>query len=155
MSTHEAMFFCIGSAWPVKPLPDSIIKIKQEKPKAVFLGGDLLPSFGISDSSNFVRDYLSREFLKLKNQLGDDYPRVFMIMGNDDERSHEAELINCMTEESIWEYMHNRSAQYGPYTVYGYSYVPPTPFLNKDWERYDISRYLDPGCVAPDEGFNL
>ena len=76
-----------------------------------------------------------------------------MIMGNDDERSHEAELINCMTEELIWEYMHNRSAQYGPYTVYGYSYVPPTPFLNKDWERYDISRYLDPGCVAPDEGF--
>jgi Icc-related predicted phosphoesterase len=25
--------------------------------------------------------------------------------------------------------------------------------LNKDWERYDVSRYVDPGCVSPEEGF--
>jgi Icc-related predicted phosphoesterase len=36
--------------------------------------------------------------------------------------------------------------------VYGYAYVPPTPFLLKDWERYDVSRYVDPGCVSPEEG---
>jgi Icc-related predicted phosphoesterase len=36
--------------------------------------------------------------------------------------------------------------------VYGYSYVNPTPFLLKDWERYDVSRYVDPGCVSPEEG---
>jgi Icc-related predicted phosphoesterase len=30
--------------------------------------------------------------------------------------------------------------------------VPPTPFLLKDWERYDVSRYVDPGCVSPEEG---
>jgi hypothetical protein len=40
----------------------------------------------------------------------------------------------------------------GLFTVYGYSYVPPTPFLLKDWERYDVSRYVDPGCVSPEEG---
>jgi Icc-related predicted phosphoesterase len=22
----------------------------------------------------------------------------------------------------------------------------------KDWERYDVSRYVDPGCVSPEEG---
>jgi len=31
--------------------------------------------------------------------------------------------------------------------------VPPTPFLLKDWERYDISRFVDPGCVHPTEGY--
>jgi hypothetical protein len=36
--------------------------------------------------------------------------------------------------------------------VYGYACVPPTPFANKDWERYDVSRYVDPGCVSPEEG---
>ena len=30
--------------------------------------------------------------------------------------------------------------------------MPPTPFLLKDWERYDVSRFVDPGCVSPEEG---
>jgi Icc-related predicted phosphoesterase len=30
--------------------------------------------------------------------------------------------------------------------------VPPTPFALKDWERYDVSRFVDPGCVSPEEG---
>jgi hypothetical protein len=37
-------------------------------------------------------------------------------------------------------------------SVYGYNYVPPTPFQLKDWERYDVSRYVEPGCVSPEEG---
>ena len=37
--------------------------------------------------------------------------------------------------------------------VFGYSFVPPTPFQNKDWEKYDVSRYVDPGCIHPTEGF--
>ena len=31
-------------------------------------------------------------------------------------------------------------------------YIPPSPFLLKDWERYDVSRYFDPGCISPEEG---
>ena len=38
------------------------------------------------------------------------------------------------------------------FQVYGYSFVPPTPFQLKDWERYDVSRFVDPGCVSPEEG---
>jgi hypothetical protein len=37
--------------------------------------------------------------------------------------------------------------------VYGYACVPPTPFLWKDWERYDVSRYVPPGSVSPEEGW--
>ena len=37
--------------------------------------------------------------------------------------------------------------------MFGYSFVPPTPFQNKDWEKYDVSRYVDPGCIHPTEGF--
>ena len=31
--------------------------------------------------------------------------------------------------------------------------MPPTPFTLKDWERYDVSRFVDPGCVSPEEGY--
>jgi hypothetical protein len=41
----------------------------------------------------------------------------------------------------------------GGFQVFGYSFVPPTPFLWKDWERYDVSRYVPPGCVSPEEGW--
>lgn len=129
-------------------------KILEEKPAAVFLGGDLLPSFGNMREGNFIQDYLSPEFMKLKIKLGDDYPRVFLILGNDDSQSDEEDLISCMMNEDVWEYIHNQSAQFGSHTVLGYAYVPPTPFMNKDWERYDVSRYVDPGCIPPDEGWH-
>jgi len=38
------------------------------------------------------------------------------------------------------------------YRIYGYSCVPPTPFALKDWERYDVSHFVDPGATAPEEG---
>ena len=31
--------------------------------------------------------------------------------------------------------------------------MPPSPFQLKDWERYDVSRFTDPGCVSPEKGF--
>ena len=52
----------------------------------------------------------------------------------------------------LWEYVHGRRAEVAGYTVHGYAFVPPTPFLFKDWERYDVSRFVDPGCVSPEEG---
>ncbi len=132
--------------------------IQKEKPEAVFMGGDLLPS-GISSLSsepewneNFINDILIRGFSVLKKDMGPKFPKVFMILGNDDGKSEEAIFIEAQ-EKGLWEYLHNRKFIFHDYSVFGYSYVPPTPFLLKDWERYDVSRYVDPGCVPPEEGF--
>jgi hypothetical protein len=53
----------------------------------------------------------------------------------------------------LWQYLHMRRLECSGYRVFGYACVPPTPFLLKDWERYDVSRYLDPGCISPEEGW--
>ena len=53
----------------------------------------------------------------------------------------------------LWTYIHFRKIEYGDFTVYGYACVPPTPFGLKDWERYDVSRFVDPGCISPEEGW--
>lgn len=128
--------------------------IRKEKPAAVFLGGDLFPPFGASVEGDFLVDFLAKRFLQLRVDLGKDYPRVFLILGNDDSKNNEDDLFRLMEEEQIWDYIHGRAVEFGSFTVYGYSYVPPTPFLNKDWERYDISRFVDPGCVPPEDGFH-
>src|SRR4030042_3189574 len=73
-------------------------------------------------------------------------------MGNDGARVEEAAVLDA-APRGVWEYIHQRAVGFGRYTIYGYAYVPPTPFRLKDWERYDVSRYADPDAVSPEEGW--
>ncbi|MHC1708644.1 MAG: hypothetical protein AB9842_14125 [Bacteroidales bacterium] len=132
-------------------------KILEEKPQIVFIGGDLLPHTmkkgpGILNAEDFTIQYLPEKFRQLKEKMGVDYPEIFLILGNDDPRYLETEFIN-LEGERLWKYIHGRSVQINGYTVTGYAMVPPTPFQLKDWERYDVSRFTDPGCTPPTEGF--
>ena len=127
------------------------------QPDGLFVGGDILPSAlhwagpEAGDESNFVSGYLLRRLRELSLEMGSRYPRVFVILGNDDGRGEEDSVLEG-DAQGLWTYVHARKTPFGEFTVYGYSYVPPTPFLLKDWERYDVSRYADPGCVSPEEG---
>ena len=131
--------------------------IRQEKPRGLFLGGDLLPHSMDSswksspDQEDFLLDFVFPELRTLKYELGGDYPGVFVILGNDDPRYHET-LLQDAEKEGLLHYMHGRKAEYGPFSIYGYSSIPPSPFQLKDWERYDVSRFVDPGCLSPEEG---
>ena len=133
--------------------------IEAERPAAVFIGGDILPH-GLKpqglpgsgdDHVDFIHDFLAKEFGRLKEGLGDDYPRVFVILGNDDPRFQESSMLD-VAAGGLWDYIHDRHVEWLDFTVYGYSFVPPTPFRLKDWERFDVSRYVDPGAIAPEEG---
>jgi Icc-related predicted phosphoesterase len=126
-------------------------------PAALFLGGDLLPSglTGISSldprHGDFVNDFLMPGFERIRAKLGQRYPEVFLILGNDDARFEEAAFLDAGAS-GVWTYAHNRICQFMSYRVLGYAYVPPSPFLLKDWERYDVSRYVPPGCISPEDG---
>jgi len=128
-----------------------------QKPAAVFLGGDLLPPWYASYAAGGVQDddffhaVVQAGFGNLKDRLGNAYPRVFLILGNDDPRSEETKFKK--NADGLWDYIHGQHVKLGDYSVYGYGCVPPTPFLMKDWERYDVSRYVDPGCLSPEEGW--
>lgn len=131
--------------------------VRKEAPRGIFFGGDLLPhGMDLSwrnspEQADFLEDFVLPEFRKLKIDLGEDYPRIFVILGNDDPRIHEETLL-AAEKENLLEYVHGRKAEYGSFQVYGYSCIPPSPFQLKDWERYDVSRFVDPGCVSPEEG---
>ncbi len=122
-----------------------------ESPAAVFLGGDLFPNGVSAQVDQFLEDTLISGFASLRDRLAGRYPRVFLILGNDDLRAWERE-INEAAGAGLWEHIHGRRSTLGATPVYGYAYVPPTPFMLKDWERYDVSQFVDPGCVSPEEG---
>jgi Icc-related predicted phosphoesterase len=131
--------------------------IGEELPAAVFLGGDLFPSglgamAGVEESEDFLEHVFAAGFMRLKKTLGLDYPAVFIILGNDDVRIKEPEMED-FGNRGLWTYAHKKCIPWRDYVIYGYAFIPPTPFMLKDWERYDVSRYLDPLCVGPEEGW--
>ena len=128
--------------------------ITDRRADAVFLGGDLLPPAWCDDGrapEGFVSGYLADALQQLRARLGSRFPRVMLILGNDDARAAEG-AVRDLERRGLVEYIHQRSVSVGRHEVHGYAYVPPTPFPLKDWERYDVSRYVDPGCLSPEEG---
>jgi uncharacterized protein len=100
---------------------------------------------------DFVHDYLVPAFTRTRDTLGVHYPDVFVILGNDDPRRCEEDFV-AASADGLWHYVHEKKCLLGDFAIYGLGYVPPTPCLLKDWERYDVSRYVPPGCVSPEEG---
>lgn len=127
-------------------------KISDERPDAVFFGGDLLPHWA-NASKNFVRGFLGNKLESLRETLNEDYPSIFLIPGNDDARIEEVSFLE-LAESGLFQYMHAQKGLWNQYLILGYACVPPTPFRLKDWERYDVSRYVDPGCYGPEEGLH-
>lgn len=128
--------------------------IVAEIPSAVFIGGDLFPHMAGHEGvpSDFLGEYLGPLLEKTRQQLKDRYPTVFVIMGNDDTRAEEP-AVEAMARRGLWDYVHSRRIEWGGHAVYGYACVPPTPFLLKDWEKYDVSRFTPHGSVSPEEGY--
>ncbi len=136
--------------------------ISEKKPELVFLGGDLLPfggflsrlklNSGRNISGNFLTQFLFPHLAELKDALCKEYPRFLVILGNDDPRSEEP-VLGQGESIGLLHYLHNRKITYKGFNLYGYSCVPPTPFLLKDWECYDVSRFVDAGAVPPTAGW--
>ena len=128
-------------------------RVEREPPAALFIGGDILPhAFSAPEGGeDFLREVVLGGLGRLRDRLGSCYPRVFVIPGNDDPRAEIARLTERDASE-LCTWLHGERALLAGRTVLGYGCVPPTPFQLKDWERYDVSRYVDPGCVSPEEG---
>lgn len=126
--------------------------IQQEPPDAVFFGGDLLPLHVPQDHTMglFIETTIFSPLKAIQKMTGKK-TRFFVILGNDDPRIYEQLFVNADIK-GIITYVHEKTVPWKQQFVAGYSYVPPTPFQLKDWERYDISRFVDVGAVSPEKG---
>jgi len=132
--------------------------IADELPQMLFVGGDILPGGLFVPSLDFTHEdflagFLAPSLQALREKIGVAYPKIFVILGNDDGRFAEQSVLD-MAVQGHWQYVNNRRIRIPPFAIYGYSYIPPSPFQLKDWERYDVSRFVDPGCVPPEEGIH-
>jgi len=126
--------------------------IREEEPDAVFIGGDILPGFIRSKKKvkRFLDEFLFNPLSEIREDSDLDI-RCFIIMGNDDPRKFEQILLEADEKGNV-DYINQRCVTYGGIDICGYSFVPPTPFQLKDWEKYDVSRFTDIGAVSPENG---
>lgn len=125
--------------------------IKQTLPDAVFIAGDVLPNYYVTDPRDFINDTLKPLLSELKDELSENYPDIFLITGNDD-AAISCEHLRYLELKGLIHFANKMVTNQKGYTVLGYPYVPPTPFLLKDWEKYDVSRYLPRDTVSPEDG---
>ncbi|MCB2229477.1 metallophosphoesterase [bacterium] len=146
-------FFVSDLHGKIRRFETLLTAIERERPAAVFIGGDILPHPLKTDTRyrDFGPDILGPSFERVRDAMREMYPRVFLILGNDDPRREEP-FFEDGDRAGLWTYAHMRCFSFDRYTVCGYACVPPTPFQLKDWECYDVSRYVDPGDVSPEEG---
>lgn len=132
-------------------------RIIETRPRAVFLGGDLvggaLHQRRGTDPAVFLDTIIFSGLRRVKTDLGAEMPKIFVIMGNDDPKVLEPLFFHAETG-GLWTYIHNRNIFWEGFSIYGYACVPPSPFRLKDWERYDVSRFVDVGCIPPEEGYH-
>ena len=126
--------------------------INERKPDSVLIGGDLLP-LDIRLKSKVKQFFENNLFKKIRDIKSESKKKIdfYIIMGNDDPKIYEKYLLEAQ-KEGIINYIHNKSVKSNDIYITGYSYIPPSPFQLKDWEKYDVSRYVDIGAVSPEKG---
>ena len=109
-------------------------QIKIDTPDVLFIGGDILPhshSNAHYEYGDFISDYLIPKFQNLKSELKNKYPKVFIILGNDDPKIEEPKIING-ENQSLWQYIHNKKVEFNDYVIYGYAAVDDSKTLTID-----------------------
>ncbi|MFC1569883.1 metallophosphoesterase [bacterium] len=117
--------------------------IEEHQPDVAILGGDLLPHYGHTQSSiqsqiQFIKKDL-REFLTNHSHT---IPIGF-ILGNDDWAAC-LPFLGQLADEFPIQYLPENPLIINNTQILGYSYVPPTPFLAKDFDKLDKQNDLAP-----------
>ena len=129
-------------------------KAGEEKVNAIIIGGDLCPRIGktiqqkIHNQRLFLKDFLFPLFNDFKRNNN---AEIFLIMGNDDFRINMPALENA-EKNNILKSIHMKSLKLDEnLNIVGYSFVNPTPFRLKDWEKPDFENDKAPEQLFEEE----
>ena len=118
-------------------------KAEDEDTNAIVIGGDLCPRDGvtvkqkINDQKIFLEKFMIPLFKQFKQKNKN--LEIYAIMGNDDFRIN-LEILENEGKNKILKSIHKKSIKLNnKYSIAGYSFVNPTPFRLKDWEKPDFS----------------
>ena len=113
------------------------IAVKKDINHIIF-GGDIAPNFLDSlqnyrkQQALFTKDILIKIFRKFRKLNPE--KNIYIMPGNDDVKEL-TNILNNAEKKGILKQLHNKTHKLGDYSIAGYSFVNPTPFFLKDWEK--------------------
>lgn len=104
-------------------------------------GGDITTGVSPNAQKFFLDFYLIPRLKEFRKHFK---KPVFIMMGNDDFSSN-VRLLKKITKYKVVKLLHNRFYKMNGFSIAGYPFVNPTPFLLKDWEKEegDIEKDLE------------
>lgn len=130
-------------------------KAEEENIDAIVIGGDLCGREGntikekINSQKIFLENFLMPLFKEFKQNNKN--KEIYLIMGNDDFRIN-FEVLENAEKNKILKSIHNKPAKLNKnYSIAGYSFVNPTPFRLKDWEKSDFDDDKSPHQLFAEE----
>jgi Icc-related predicted phosphoesterase len=119
---------------------------KERGADAVIFGGDLCPGEGpITRLPRAQAEFLLKDLGPMVRAWKREQPslRVFAIPGNDDFETT-LSALETLEKDGLIENLHRRAVRLEGYNLVGLSFVPPTPFSVKDFERRDLAAEARP-----------
>ena len=111
--------------------------VAAHKPRVVLIGGDLCPHGAGADGVAHQRVFLQGVLVEFARRVRDCSPdsQLLLLMGNDDWAAN----LDCLEEHDgrFWQVIHERVVEADGIPIAGLSWIPITPFLLKDWERWE------------------
>jgi len=126
-----------GNEGQYRKLVNYAIRIRAD---SIVVSGDIAPlvsdKYLIKSQRRFLRDRLPELLNPLRKDLPDS--RLFLMMGNEDCASNMDVLER--EDPELFRMVHEKRIRLTEeFDIVGYPYVPITPFMLKDWEKYDLS----------------
>jgi Icc-related predicted phosphoesterase len=100
------------------------------------IGGDLLPKRGYFKTLYEIQRRFLVEFLKPLLEAQKKHTQTLLMLGNDDIESFE-DFLRDWKGEGLCYHLHNHLFEIEGFELIGFKYIPPTPFSNKNFERWD------------------
>ncbi|MFQ5648164.1 MAG: metallophosphoesterase [Candidatus Aenigmatarchaeota archaeon] len=106
---------------------------EKEGVKYILIGGDISPGFDIQQQRDFLEGWLVPNIEKFRSVHEKE---VFIMMGNDDFGIN-MDVLEKAEKKGILKIAHNKVHKVDGKLLVGYSFIAPTPFFIKDWERLE------------------
>jgi len=123
------------------------------------IGGDLFPKRGYFKNLMDIQKKFMDQFLHPLLESEKTHTQTLLMLGNDDIESLEHFLFESQ-EEGLCYHLHNSLFEVEGFEIIGFKYIPPTPFSNKNFERWDSrgitqAQFADPVLFQEDGSFSV
>ncbi len=116
----------------------------EEEVDIVVIGGDITPKDSKFRTPKIQREFIEKElFPIIKSFKEKSDADVLIIMGNDDFKYNHQFMLEKQNAVGFQMIDDKPYVSKNGYHYVGYSYVPYTPFIYKDWERRDTNKEKD------------